>query len=79
MQTKEIIKNQDGSGFFVQENMKLCLKWDQIPENIFHSSIFHQKPVKPGIDPSCNGYQKIDLAQKPFRLLFPATISLKPF
>ena len=41
--------------------------------------IFDQKPAKPATDPSCNGYQKIDLAQKPFRLLFPATISLKLF
>ena len=64
---------------FCSKNMKFGLKWDQIPENIFHPSIFHQKPAKPGIDPSCNGYQKIDLAQKPFRLLFPAIISLKSF
>ena len=61
------------------QKMKFGLKWDQLHENFFHSSIFHQKPAKPGIDPSCNGYQKNDLAQKPFRLLFPATISLKSF
>ena len=40
---------------------------------------FIQKPAKPATDLSCNGHQKIHLVQKPFRLLFPATISLKPF
>ena len=77
---------------FCSKNMKFGLKWDQIPENMFHpyfldqisENMFHpyffdQKPAKPATDPSCNGYQKIDLAQKPFRLLFPATISLKSF
>ena len=38
-----------------------------------------QKPAKPATDLSHNGHQKIHLVQKPFRLLFPATISLKPF
>ena len=40
---------------------------------------FVQKPAKPATDLSHNGHQKIDLVQKPFRLLFPATISLKSF
>ena len=38
-----------------------------------------QKPAKPATDLSHNGHQKIHLVQKPFRLLFPATISLKSF
>ena len=38
-----------------------------------------QKPAKPATDISHNGRQKIHLVQKPFRLLFPAAISLKPF
>ena len=38
-----------------------------------------QKPAKRATDLSCNGHQKIHLVQKPFRLLFPATISLKSF
>ena len=40
---------------------------------------FVQKPAKPATDLSHNGHQKIHLVQKPFRLLFPATISLKSF
>ena len=40
---------------------------------------FVQKPAKTVTDLSHNGHQKIHLAQKPFRLLFPATISLKSF
>ena len=64
---------------FLFKKYDIWFEMDQIPENIFHSSIFHQKPAKPATDPSCNGYQKIDLAQKPFRLLFPAIISLKSF
>ena len=38
-----------------------------------------QKPAKPATDLSCNGHQKIHLAQKPFWLLVPASISLKSF
>ena len=40
---------------------------------------FVQKPAKPATDLSHNGHQKIHLVQKPFRLLFPATSSLKSF
>ena len=47
---------------------------------IHHGSmLFEQKPAKAATDRSCNGHQKQQLAQKPFRLLFLATISLEPF
>ena len=46
---------------------------------IFFQKYFVQKPAKPATDLSHNGHQKIHLVQKPFWLLFPASISLKAF
>ena len=46
--------------------------------NHFYKS-FVQKSANPATDLSHNGPPKIHLLQKPFRLLFPATSSLKSF
>ena len=89
---QEIIKNQEGSGFFVQKIWNLVWNGTKVLK-IFFTHIFWTKFLKiffthifsarnrlnrllihPVMDTKKN-----DLAQKPFRLLFPATISLKSF
>ena len=74
---------QKYGGHFSEKKKRLRQRSQPLRASKKSGTIFQkcciQKPAKPASDLSHNGHQKIHLVQKPFRLLFPATISLKSF